>query len=82
MSLQEKLDAQRGELESSVPGELMRVMHKATEELEKSDLPKQAKGEGDQAPEFTLKNAQGREVSLSAKLSQGPVVLGFYRGRW
>jgi peroxiredoxin len=42
----------------------------------------QVKSEGDTAPDFTLPDFQGRHVSLSEKLSSGPVVLGFFRGTW
>ncbi len=41
-----------------------------------------AKNVGDTAPNFTLKNATGKEVSLQAYLAKGPVVLVWYRGGW
>ncbi len=37
---------------------------------------------GDKAPDFTLKDAQGKDVTLSEALKQGPVVLTWYRGGW
>lgn len=37
---------------------------------------------GEYAPEFTLTNAIGKEVSLSAALKNGRVILKFYRGEW
>ena len=37
---------------------------------------------GERAPDFTLPNQRGERVSLSERLSQGPVVLSFYRGVW
>jgi peroxiredoxin len=37
---------------------------------------------GQSAPEFTLPDAFGQEVSLKSLLSKGPVVIGFYRGEW
>ena len=37
---------------------------------------------GETAPDFTLLNALGKEVSLSEQLQSGPVVLKFYRGEW
>jgi peroxiredoxin len=37
---------------------------------------------GDQAPEFSLPDALGRAISLRERLSVGPVVLVFYRGKW
>ena len=82
MSLQEKLDAQREKFESSAPKEAVEVMHKATEDLEKSGIIDRALKVGDKAPDFTLRNAYGKPVQLKERLSQGPVVLGFYRGRW
>jgi peroxiredoxin len=35
-----------------------------------------------QAPEFTLPDAYGNDISLSGLLQKGPVVLSFYRGEW
>jgi peroxiredoxin len=37
---------------------------------------------GEQAPNFGLPDARGRVVSLRERLSDGPVVLVFYRGEW
>ncbi len=37
---------------------------------------------GNPAPEFTLPDAFGDEVSLTSLLAKGPVVLSFYRGEW
>jgi peroxiredoxin len=41
-----------------------------------------AKNNGDSAPNFSLKNATGKEVQLSDCLKRGPVVLTWYRGGW
>lgn len=37
---------------------------------------------GEMAPEFTLKDTDGNEVSLSAVRAKSPTVLVFYRGYW
>ncbi len=37
---------------------------------------------GEQAPSFTLPNADGTPTSLAEELAKGPVVLTFYRGAW
>jgi peroxiredoxin len=37
---------------------------------------------GDEAPDFELPDATGRQVRLSDLLRDGPVVLSFYRGEW
>ena len=36
----------------------------------------------DAAPDFTLPDAFGHEVSLKSLLAKGPVVISFYRGEW
>ena len=57
------------------------IMQKASESLAKI-LPDPGVQTGNTAPDFTLKNAFGKEVSLYAELKKGPVVLVFYRGAW
>lgn len=37
---------------------------------------------GENAPDFSLPNAFGKQVQLSDLLAEGPVVLTFYRGAW
>jgi len=37
---------------------------------------------GDLAPDFILKNYDGRAVTLAELIRSGPVVLVFYRGSW
>ena len=41
-----------------------------------------ALSEGDRAPDFALPAASGETVRLSRLLTEGPVVLTFYRGAW
>jgi peroxiredoxin len=36
----------------------------------------------EKAPDFTLPDAHGKPVPLSALLANGPVVVTFYRGGW
>lgn len=38
--------------------------------------------EGDAAPDFVLPSAAHGDVRLSEALTEGPVVLVFYRGHW
>lgn len=37
---------------------------------------------GEKAPDFTLKDATGKDVTLSHLLKNGPVILTWYRGGW
>jgi len=82
MKLQEKLDDLKKDFETKAPKEVLKVMHRATDDLRKSGILDRAISVGDKAPEFTLKNTREQEVNLSQLLSKGPIVLGFYRGRW
>jgi peroxiredoxin len=57
-------------------------MHRATHDLEKSGLIERAPKPGDRAPDFSLRNVEGANVSLRSLLERGPVVLSFFRGGW
>ena len=48
----------------------------------KTDIVAKAIAVDSEAPEFTLRNATGVEISLSSLLEDGPVVLTWYRGGW
>lgn len=57
------------------------VMNAAVEELAAA-MPKPGLEVGTRAPDFALTSAFGETVRLSESLTQGPVVLIFYRGAW
>ena len=82
MTLQEELNALKAKSEARIPDEKLEIMHRATEELEKSGLKAKAPKVGDRVPDFSLKDSDGNFVSLGSLLEPGPVVLSFYRGGW
>jgi len=82
MGLQEKLTRLRKGFEAQAPKEVVEIMHRATADLEKSGILESTVKVGDQAPDFSLKNADGKERSLKELLAHAPVVLTFYRGKW
>jgi len=82
MGLQDRLDEQRKQFESSAPPEALTVMHRATEDLRNSGIMEHILKVGDGAPEFTLPDEQGLIVSSSELLNKGPLVVIFYRGVW
>lgn len=57
-------------------------MARAGEELRDSGVADRVVKVGDKAPDFSLRNTLETEISLSALLANGPVVLSFFRGRW
>lgn len=82
MSLQKALQEFKKGVVAKLPPEDVAKMDAATEELVRSGLAEGAKKEGDRAPDFTLPNPSGEQVSLTPLLAQGPVVVTFYRGTW
>jgi peroxiredoxin len=87
MPLQAKLDAFKADFEAgkppySVPPSVIETMHRATAELIASGASGRALKVGDKAPDFTLKDPEGREVSSARLLAQGPLIVSFYRGVW
>lgn len=82
MVLQQKLDALKKGFEGQAPKEVVEIMHRATADLEMSGILEETVQVGDEAPDFSLKNADGKEFSLKELLSEGPLVLSFYRGKW
>jgi hypothetical protein len=82
MSLKEQLVAKRREFEGAAPPEAVTVMHRATEDLRRSGIMNDILKVGDRAPDFELNDAEGKPVRLQERIAAGPMVIGFYRGRW
>lgn len=59
----------------------LQVMKEAAAELAAA-MPEPGLKVGARAPDFTLTDAQGKDVTLSELLKRGPVILTFYRGAW
>jgi peroxiredoxin len=87
MALQDRLDAFKADFEGGrfplkPTREALDTMHRATADLIASGQAQRAKKAGDTAPEFTLKDPDGKPVSSRDLLAKGPLVLSFYRGVW
>jgi hypothetical protein len=82
MNLKEKIKEKKAQFQSSASKKNQEVMKRAIKELQESGILDKALGKGDKSPDFTVGNSAGKSVNLTATLSNGPVVLGFYRGRW
>lgn len=82
MSLKEQIDAYKAGFREKAPKEAQEIMHHATQALQTSEQMNRMVKVGDVAPDFTLKNTDNTDISLSNLRKRGPVVLCFYRGRW
>lgn len=83
MSTYAEMSRQRAEsFIASLPQDVQQTVTEAMQRLLDSSEAGEAKGVGDQAPDFTLPGAGGGNISLAELLARGPVVLSFYRGGW
>lgn len=81
-TLEEKILAKQAAGASKLPPEVKKSFKEGIAAVELSNVVKEAKQVGEIAPDFTLKNASGNEVTLSEELKKGPVVVTWYRGGW
>lgn len=82
MSLNEKLEEMRQASWGRWAPEKVAILHRSRDEIARSGMLDRVLKSGDRAPDFTLKSADGVDVSFSELLKKGPVVLAFYRGHW
>jgi hypothetical protein len=80
-SLNEQLAQINAQLAQKLPEEFRKAAAKTVQGLMTNESV-QGLPVGEQAPEFTLPDATGKQVAFSDVLDQGPVVLSFYRGSW
>jgi peroxiredoxin len=81
-TLADQIVALNEALAGQAPAEVLATFNREIAALVRSGIGVSGLHEGAPAPDFTLPNVDGRSVTLSALLAQGPVVLTFYRGEW
>ncbi|HEY1954330.1 MAG TPA: peroxiredoxin-like family protein [Polyangiaceae bacterium] len=64
------------------PAEVIATLGAELKKLADSGIAKRALHVDVKAPDFTLPDARGGAVTLSALLAKGPAVVTFYRGGW
>lgn len=86
MSLTETLKEMVAQSAKRLPAEAMATMQKATAEFEADGVGISAPKVGGTVPagamEISLTDATGQSVTLANLLSNGPLILNFYRGGW
>ena len=82
MSLQMEINELNAGLRRQLPPEMLQLIERGIAAIVATGVEEKLIGVGSEAPDFTLGNATGDEVSLSALRRRGPVVLSFYRGNW
>jgi AhpC/TSA family len=78
----EQRDEFNARLAEQAPAEVLEGFGRIIADQAAVDCAARAPKFGERAPDFTLRDQFGRQVSLAGELEHGPVVLIFYRGEW
>jgi len=81
-SLTQQLAEEKAGFYKSAPPEAIQIITNGIENIRETGIEKTAITVGDTAPDFTLPDAVGDTVTLSEMLTDGPVVIAWYRGGW
>lgn len=76
--LRDKVDAAK----AKTPTEKRKIMDDAIEQLRNSHVVDHSLKKGGTIPPFKLPNVDGKSIDSNSLLSQGPLVIVFYRGGW
>ena len=71
-----------GQLKDMFPEDKFSVFNNDADQLAQTHTSPLAINKGDIAPVFTLPNSEGKQVNIKDLLTNGPVILTFYRGAW
>jgi hypothetical protein len=82
MSLREDIENFMAQFLQQVPEDIQKVMQEEAERLAQSGIAEKSLKAGDKAPQFSLPNIFGKDISSQALLARGPLVVSFYRGGW
>src|SRR5260370_39270134 len=81
-ALQDQLDEITANTRNLVQPERLAVGERAVEDLFATGIEDRILHVGAQAPEFILKDSNGKRVRSCDLLALGPLIIKFFRGRW
>jgi peroxiredoxin len=81
-TLKDSIDTFMQGVSKHAPPEVLAGLGAEIKKLAESGIARDALQVGAKAPDFTLPDAHGKPVTLSALLAKGPAVVTFYRGGW
>lgn len=80
--LRDELKKISKQFKESAPLEVVEIIEKSIAELAKGKILETSLKVGDKIPDFILANAMGKNINSKELLSEGPLVINFYRGGW
>ena len=81
-NLKVQLEAKKQQYADNWSSETLALHENGIDVVKKTGITASAFQVGQMAPDFILNNALGKAISLNEVLTQGPVVLTWYRGGW
>ena len=81
-TLQDQLDEITANTRHLVQAERLAISERAVEELFATGIEEKILPVGTMAPEFALKDSNGKVLRSADLLELGPLILKFFRGRW
>ena len=81
-SLYEQLQAKKQDFEKNALPNKKEAYKRGIDAVKQGKIIEKALQVGDKAPNFMLKNALGKSISLYDYLQEGKVILTWYRGNW
>jgi len=82
MNLSLQLDTMKREMLPKIRPEDLGAIRASVEKNVRDGVAANSYQVGDAIPEFSLINHRGESLDISEKLTQGPLVISFYRGGW
>jgi len=80
--LADDIKAFQDQMLPTVPEDMLNTMMTELEALIATGIAEKAKNKGDKFPAFALPNANNETHTLQDFLTNGPLVISFYRGAW
>jgi len=80
--LTEELKKINAQFKENAPSELVEKIEASVARLAEGKLSQTALKVGSKMPNFLLSNAMGKSISSEELLSNGSLVINFYRGGW
>ncbi len=82
MHLKAVLAKIQNEMAEQLPGEVLQAFGANLNELIEQKIDQKALTIGDQAPDISMLDTDGKEIKLYDLLKNGPVIINFFRGNW
>ena len=82
MSLATDLSTLKDRAHAQMPKEYSHAISKSIEDFKQTWNPANAINVGQPFPDFSLSDANGKQVSMKELLARGPLLISFYRGEW